>query len=124
MITALSLDNFDLFATTFDGSELLLPGTSSFPCLAHLSFARNAAFSYVDAGGENQSLNLAAGSLAFTFCQVTVVYTRGGDASISVHYADGRDEVIAGTFPGPEHGYSMSDEALQALLKELGEQSL
>ncbi|MCK4314867.1 MAG: 3-methyl-2-oxobutanoate hydroxymethyltransferase [Anaerolineae bacterium] len=32
-----------------------------------------------------------------------------------------RDEVVAGTFPGPEHGYSMSDEALQALLKEFGE---
>ncbi|MBL7064230.1 MAG: 3-methyl-2-oxobutanoate hydroxymethyltransferase [Anaerolineae bacterium] len=32
-----------------------------------------------------------------------------------------RDEVVAGTFPGPEHGYGMSDEALQALLKELGE---
>ena len=32
-----------------------------------------------------------------------------------------RDEVIAGAFPGPEHDYSMSDEALQALLKELGE---
>jgi 3-methyl-2-oxobutanoate hydroxymethyltransferase len=34
-----------------------------------------------------------------------------------------RDEVIAGTFPGPEHGYSMSDEALQALLEEVGEES-
>ncbi|MDY7077448.1 MAG: 3-methyl-2-oxobutanoate hydroxymethyltransferase [Chloroflexota bacterium] len=32
-----------------------------------------------------------------------------------------RDEVIEGTFPGPEHGYSMSEEALQALLKEFGE---
>jgi len=32
-----------------------------------------------------------------------------------------RDEVIAGTFPGPEHGYGMSEEALQALLQELGE---
>ncbi len=32
-----------------------------------------------------------------------------------------RDEVVAGTFPGPEHGYSMSDGALQALLKEFGE---
>jgi 3-methyl-2-oxobutanoate hydroxymethyltransferase len=32
-----------------------------------------------------------------------------------------RDEVIAGTFPGPEHGYGMSEEALQALLKELGD---
>jgi len=34
-----------------------------------------------------------------------------------------REEVIAGTFPGPEHGYGMSDEALQALLEEVGKQS-
>jgi 3-methyl-2-oxobutanoate hydroxymethyltransferase len=33
---------------------------------------------------------------------------------------DYRDEVIAGTFPGPEHGYSMSEETLRALLEELG----
>jgi len=32
-----------------------------------------------------------------------------------------RDEVIAGTFPGAEHGYPMSEEALQALLSALGE---
>jgi hypothetical protein len=58
--------------------------------------AGDAVFSYVDAGGRNQSLDLAAGSLAFTFCQVPVVYTRGGDASISVRYTDGRDEHIPG----------------------------
>jgi 3-methyl-2-oxobutanoate hydroxymethyltransferase len=32
-----------------------------------------------------------------------------------------RDEVRDGTFPGPEYGYGMSDEALQALLEEFGE---
>jgi 3-methyl-2-oxobutanoate hydroxymethyltransferase len=32
-----------------------------------------------------------------------------------------RQEVLAGTFPGPEHGYDMSDEVLRALLEELGE---
>ncbi len=32
-----------------------------------------------------------------------------------------RDEVIAGEFPGPEHGYGMSEEALQALLEEFGQ---
>ena len=32
-----------------------------------------------------------------------------------------RDDVLSGAFPGPEHGYGMSDEALQALLEELGE---
>jgi 3-methyl-2-oxobutanoate hydroxymethyltransferase len=32
-----------------------------------------------------------------------------------------RDDVLSGAFPGPEHGYGMSDEALEALLEELGE---
>ena len=32
-----------------------------------------------------------------------------------------RYEKISGAFPGPEHGYDMSKEALQALQKELGE---
>ena len=61
--------------------------------------ADNARFSYVDVGGESRTLSLTAGSLAFTFCQVPVVYTRasrGRDASISVRYADGRDERFAG----------------------------
>ena len=34
-----------------------------------------------------------------------------------------REEVTTGAFPGPEHCYGMSDEALQALLKELGERN-
>jgi 3-methyl-2-oxobutanoate hydroxymethyltransferase len=33
-----------------------------------------------------------------------------------------RDEVIARSFPAEEHGYPMSEEALQALLQALGEQ--
>jgi hypothetical protein len=55
-----------------------------------------AAFSYVDTGGTSRSLDLAAGSLAFTICQVPVVYTRGKAASISVRHADGREERIDG----------------------------
>ena len=34
-----------------------------------------------------------------------------------------RQEVMARTFPGPEHSYNMSDEALKTLLEELGEPS-
>jgi 3-methyl-2-oxobutanoate hydroxymethyltransferase len=30
-----------------------------------------------------------------------------------------RQDVIDGAFPAPEHGYAMSDEALEALLTEL-----
>ena len=32
-----------------------------------------------------------------------------------------RDDVLSGAFPGPEHGYGMSVEALEALLEELGD---
>ena len=56
----------------------------------------NTRFSYVDAAGNENSLDLAAGSLAFTYCQVPIVYTRGSEASILVQYADGREETIPG----------------------------
>jgi hypothetical protein len=58
--------------------------------------ANDARFSYIDAGGNGQSLDLTAGSLAFTFCQVPVVYKRGGDPSVEVLYADGRDGLFTG----------------------------
>jgi len=58
--------------------------------------AEDAVFSYVDSGGKNRTLDLDAGSLAFTFCQVPVVYTRGEDASISVRYSGGREERVEG----------------------------
>jgi hypothetical protein len=50
-------------------------------------------FEYHDVTQQAQSLTLAAGSLAFTFCQVPVVYRRvdGGAAALTVvaHLADG-----------------------------------
>lgn len=58
--------------------------------------AGDARFAYVDVGGKDQSIDLAAGSLAFTFCQVPIVYTRGAESSISVRCADSREERIAG----------------------------
>ncbi len=58
--------------------------------------AAGARFAYVDAGGKEQSITLEASSLAFTLCDTPIVYRRGGKASISVHYADGRDDTVAG----------------------------
>jgi 3-methyl-2-oxobutanoate hydroxymethyltransferase len=40
--------------------------------------------------------------------------------TIMAALANYRDEVMAGVFPGPEHGYEMSDEVLQALLQDRG----
>ena len=47
-------------------------------------------FHYVDIDGTPQSIKLSAGSLAFTFCQVPVVYEiTAGKPWIEIAYADG-----------------------------------
>ncbi|GIG21281.1 hypothetical protein Cch01nite_20050 [Cellulomonas chitinilytica] len=46
-------------------------------------------FRYLDVAQRPQTIALAAGSLAFTFCQVPVVYSRGGAASVVAVLADG-----------------------------------
>lgn len=46
-------------------------------------------FAYRDVHGQERSLDLPEGSLAFTFCQVPVVYTRGESLSLAAHLADG-----------------------------------
>jgi hypothetical protein len=56
----------------------------------------DAVFTYRDVGGRERSIDLPAGSLAFTFCQVPVVYTRSDEASVAVRYADGRVERCEG----------------------------
>jgi hypothetical protein len=47
-------------------------------------------FAYVDVTGQNQSLPLPAGSLAFTFCQTPIVYVRGEKEEIEVVMGDSR----------------------------------
>ncbi len=54
-------------------------------------------FAYIDVRGQRQSLPLPAGSLAFTFCQTPIVYTRSSEAQIEVVYADGRSACISAT---------------------------
>ena len=54
-------------------------------------------FSYVDLEGEARVLDLPAGVLAFTYCQVPVVYVAGGEAGIEVHTTDGGVERVEGS---------------------------
>jgi hypothetical protein len=54
-------------------------------------------FVYLDLMGETRSLDLPAGALAFTYCQVPVVYYAGDQEKIEVTFADGRVEDVAGT---------------------------
>lgn len=53
-------------------------------------------FAYVDLSGQEQTVALPAGSLAFTFCQTPVVYTRGERPGIIVHAAGDRPRHVPG----------------------------
>jgi hypothetical protein len=47
-------------------------------------------FEYIDVRGHRQTIDLPAGALAYTFCQVPIVYVAGDQKKITVRYADGR----------------------------------
>ena len=54
-------------------------------------------FTYINVQGDQQSMQLPAGSLAFTFCQTPIIYSRNGAAAIEVTFADSQQETIAGS---------------------------
>lgn len=62
-----------------------------YPCLLQQNEFLSApqTFDYVNVNGEAKQIELAAGSLAFTYCQVPVVYTIAEENSISVVRVDG-----------------------------------
>ena len=49
-------------------------------------------FEYFELSGASRRLPLPAGSLAFTYCQVPVVYQLNQPSGITVRYADGSQE--------------------------------
>ncbi len=53
-------------------------------------------FHYMDVAGQEQCLQLPAGSLAYSICQVPVILQRSTAANIQVHLADGSVETLAG----------------------------
>ncbi len=52
-------------------------------------------FTYFDVHGTSQQINLDAGQLAFTYCQVLVIYQAASEQKISIHSQDGQEEEIA-----------------------------
>jgi len=70
-------------------------------------------FSYFDLGGENRSMELKEGQLAFTFCQVPVICSFGKEEGLKVTYASGAEEAFAGT--------QISKEISQKIFSRSGE---
>jgi hypothetical protein len=69
-------------------------------------------FEYIDVRGQRQSIDLPAGSLAYTFCQVPIVYVAGDEQEITVLYTDGRVHETA--------GHDLNPEASQHILRRDG----
>jgi hypothetical protein len=55
------------------------------------------AWSFVEQSGKRRELTLPAKSLGFTVCQTPVVMILGHEPQITVRFADGRNETIAGS---------------------------
>lgn len=53
-------------------------------------------FDYVDVNGEKKKLQLKAGSLVFTYCQIPVVYHLSKQNQLQLHFKDKRTQTIAG----------------------------
>ena len=53
-------------------------------------------FDFIDVHGQAQSIELPPGSLAYTFCQVPIVYLRSGEERVDIAYANGRRQRVAG----------------------------
>jgi hypothetical protein len=53
-------------------------------------------FRYIDVAGQNQVIDLPTGSLAYTFCQVPVVYIPASEEKIKISDADGGLREVAG----------------------------
>ena len=59
-------------------------------------------FRYIDVSGTKREIELSPGSLAFTFCQIPVVYCTNAESNIEIHYADGTRSKISGNVLDPE----------------------
>ena len=55
-----------------------------------------ATFEYFNLDGDVQSIDLSAGSLAFTFCQTPVVYHTGENPGIQIQFVDGTVQEVSG----------------------------
>ena len=76
----------------------------------------SANLSYFDITGQQQSVELAAGQLGFTYCQVPVVYSLAKQTSIVVSFADGSEKAIAGDAIDAETSLSIFDKTGEVVL--------
>jgi hypothetical protein len=72
-----------------------------------------ASFDYFDVLGDARSLRLPTGSLAFTFCQVPIMYRKADSLDVQVHMQDGTTVQCLGGYVTPD----LSDSIFRRLGK-------
>jgi hypothetical protein len=68
-------------------------------------------FSYLNLKGEEQNLQLVKDSLAFTYCQIPVVYHRSDREEIEIHLSDGTTVTISGLNLGADHSIQVFERS-------------
>jgi hypothetical protein len=66
-------------------------------------------FEYIDLDGESRHIDLPGGSLAYTFCQIPIIYHVGEKRGIEIYYTDGMME----EFSGVRLGFKISQQIFQ-----------
>ena len=66
--------------------------------------------SYFDIAGDQQLVDLQAGQLGFTYCQVPVVYSLADETSIVISFADGSEKSISGDTVDAETSLAIFDK--------------
>jgi hypothetical protein len=66
--------------------------------------------SYFDIAGDQQLVDLQAGQLGFTYCQVPVVYSLADETSIVISFADGSEKSISGDTVDTETSLAIFDK--------------
>jgi hypothetical protein len=89
----------ELLARWAELGAFILEGALSFDTLMlreNEFTAQETTFEYIDVYGNEQSIDLPPRSLAYTFCQVPIVYICSDDDQVEVAYSVGRRDRVAG----------------------------
>ncbi|MBN1300462.1 MAG: hypothetical protein JW995_04540 [Melioribacteraceae bacterium] len=61
----------------------------------------SAHYSYYDVGSNQHTIELEAGTIAFTYCQVPFIYRKGNENTVGIFFSDNKYRLIPGsTIPG------------------------
>ncbi len=102
----------DILARMGELGAVIKQGCLSFhPCLLRKGefLKEEATFQYVDAEGKKKELEMSKASLAFTYCQVPIIYQISDKAGMSVHFVDGQTRA----FPATELDEATSQQIFQ-----------